>query len=58
MKITIAGKAIMCHKQQKKIKVLHFALRNTKIINKIILITACKYPTLRNLTTTYFKPYI
>jgi hypothetical protein len=42
MKMTVAGKAIMCHKHQEKIKVLHFALRNTKTINKVILITTCK----------------
>jgi hypothetical protein len=42
MKMTVAGKAIMCHKCQKKIKVLHSALKNTKIIKNVTLITACK----------------
>jgi len=30
MKMTVAGKAIMFYKHQKKMKVLHFALRNKK----------------------------
>jgi len=42
MKIIVVGIAIMCHKDQEKIKVLNFALRNTKTINKVILITTCK----------------
>jgi hypothetical protein len=56
MKMTVAGKAIMCYKHQKKMKVLHFALRNKKI-NKVILITARKqcFSPLGNLTTTYSK---
>jgi hypothetical protein len=42
-KITAAGKAIMRRiHQEKKLKVLYFALGSTKIINKVMLIPARK----------------
>jgi len=56
MKMTVAGKAIMCYKHQKKMKVLPFALRNKKnkqsYINNSMQII---FPPLGNLTTTYSK---